>query len=55
VPESPLLQFSSAGIDKSNLLETRIMLAPFCWALVGLHHQVYRAWEPTLLWNHFAN
>ncbi len=41
VPESPLLQFSSAGIDKSNLLETRIMLAPFCWALDGLHHQVY--------------
>ena len=29
VPESPLLQFSSAGIHKSNLLETRSMVTPY--------------------------
>ncbi len=29
MPESPLLHFSSAGIDKSNLLDTRMIVTPY--------------------------
>src|ERR1035437_4947092 len=61
VLQSPLLQFPSLGIHKSNLLEARVVIAsyndhcsaPFSRAfLVGLAPPKFtRAWEPTLSWN----
>src|ERR1035437_2977425 len=65
VLQSPLLQFPSFGIHKSNLLEARVIIASYndhCSAplsralLVGWYPPKFRrVQEPTLSWNQLHN
>src|SRR5208282_2284734 len=59
--QSPLLQFTSLGIYKSNLLEARVVVTTYnhhvrllsperSWS-VGSHQKSTRVQEPTLSWN----
>src|SRR5438046_1535819 len=64
VPQFPLVQFTCVCIYKRHLLEARVIVttyndhlsAPFSRALVWLAPPKFtRAWEPTLLWNHYTH
>src|SRR5437773_9936371 len=63
VPQFPLVPFTTVRIDKRNLLEARVIVTTyndhvgsFLPSLGWLAPPKFtRAWEPTLLWNHFAS
>src|SRR5207249_7726225 len=63
VPQFPLVPFTTVRIDKRNLLEARVIVTTyndhvgsFLPSLGWLAPPKFtRAWEPTLLWNHYTH
>src|SRR5438874_8757688 len=62
VPQFPLVPFTRVRIDKRNLLEARVIVTTYNDHVRLLSPSLgwlappkfTRAWEPTLLWNHYT-
>src|SRR5206468_12813641 len=63
VPQFPLVPFTRVRIDKRNLLEARVIVTTYNDHVRLLSPSLgwlappkfTRAWEPTLLWNHYTH
>src|SRR6266581_8210739 len=63
VPQFPFVQFPRVRIDKRNLLEARVIVTTYNDHVRLLSPSLgwlappkfTRAWEPTLLWNHYTH